>query len=170
MKLVDEEDDATLGLGDVFKDRLQAFLEFAAKLRAGDERAHVERDDLAILEALGNVARDNPLREALDDGGLADAGFADENGVVLGPSAEHLNDATDFGVAADDGVHLAQSSDLDEVATVFFERLVLVVGVLGVHALSSTNLLERLEDVLLVDSDRFEEPLCLSFHLGQGQQ
>jgi hypothetical protein len=69
--------------------------------------AQVERDDALVLEALGDVAGDDALGEALDDGGLADAGLADEHRVVLGAARKHLDHPADLGVAADDRVQLA---------------------------------------------------------------
>src|SRR5690606_41349458 len=62
--------------------------------------------DLALAR-VGDIARDDALGETLDDGGLADAGFADQHGVVLGAAREHLADPADLGVAADDWVELA---------------------------------------------------------------
>ena len=52
VELVDEEDDLALRVGDFLEHGLQPLLELAAILRAGDERAHVERDDLLVLQAL----------------------------------------------------------------------------------------------------------------------
>ena len=86
---------------------LQALLELAAILGAGDQRAHVERQQLLVLEALGHVALDDALRQAFGDGGLADAGLADQDGIVLGAAGEHLDGAADLLVAADDGIDLA---------------------------------------------------------------
>ena len=71
------------GVGNFLQHGLQAFLELAAVLGSRDERAHVERDDLLVLETLRDVLPDDALREALDNSGLADAWFADENGIVL---------------------------------------------------------------------------------------
>ena len=45
--------------------------------------------------------------EALDDRRLADARLADQHRVVLGAPAEHLDDAADLLVTADDRVDLA---------------------------------------------------------------
>ena len=87
VQLVHEQDDLALGVGDLLQDRLQALLELAAVLRAGQQGADVEADDLAVAQALGDVAADDALREALDDGGLADAGLADQDGVVLRAAA-----------------------------------------------------------------------------------
>src|SRR5690606_11546440 len=64
--------------------------------------------------------------ETLDDGGLADAGFADQHGVVLGAAREHLADPADLGVAADDWVELAGARDLGEVHAVLLECGLLV--------------------------------------------
>ncbi len=51
VELVDEEDDLAGGIGDFLEDRLQPLLELAAVLCAGDERTHVEGDDLLVLQA-----------------------------------------------------------------------------------------------------------------------
>src|SRR3990172_1825410 len=82
MELVDEEDDVA-ALHDLLHHLLQALLELAAVLRAGDERREVERVDLLALEELGHLVSGDAGGEALDDGGLTDAGLADEDGVVL---------------------------------------------------------------------------------------
>ena len=50
--LVDEQDDAALGRRDLVEHRLQPLLELAAIFRAGDQRAHVERQQLLVLAAI----------------------------------------------------------------------------------------------------------------------
>ena len=120
------------GVGDLLEHGLEALLELAAVLRAGDERAHVERDDPLVLEAFGHVAADDAAGQAFDDGGLADAGLADEHRVVLRAARQHLDDAADLLVAADDRIELALARQLGQVAAVALERLVLAFGVLVV--------------------------------------
>ena len=83
VQLVDEEDDPALRGLDLVQHGLQPLLELASVLRAGEERADVERPDALALEAFGDVAGDDALREPFDDRGLADAGVADQDGVVL---------------------------------------------------------------------------------------
>ena len=83
VQLVDEQDDLALGVLDLLEHGLEALLELAAVLGAGDERAQVERHDALVLEALGHVAAHDALGEALDDGRLADARLADEHGLFL---------------------------------------------------------------------------------------
>ena len=63
----------------------------------------------------GHVAGDDPVREALGDRGLADAGLADQGRVVLRLAAEDLDDPLDLLLAADHGVELVRAGGLGEV-------------------------------------------------------
>jgi hypothetical protein len=113
VQLVDEQDDLPFGRGDLLQHGLQALLELAAVLRAGDHERPRSSDMTAlVLQALGHVAGDDALGEPLDDGGLADAGLADEHRVVLGAPRQHLHDAADLLVAADHRVELAARAGL----------------------------------------------------------
>src|SRR5439155_11280948 len=123
VQLVHEEDDLAAGVLDLLQHGLEALLELAPVLRAGEQRADVERDDAAVAQRLGHVAGDDALGEALDDRRLADAGLADEHGVVLGAAAEDLDDAADLLVAADDRVELAVLGGEREVAAELLQRL-----------------------------------------------
>ena len=98
---------------------------------------------------LRDVAVDDALGEPLDDGGLADAGLADEHRVVLRAPAQHLDDAADLGVAADDRVELAAAGAVGEVDAVLLERLVGRLGVLrGDAAHAAAHLGERVDERL----------------------
>ena len=70
----------------------------------------------------GHVAGGDFLGQAFDDGGLADAGLAEQHRIVLGAAAENLDHALDLVLAADDRVHLAFAGDLGQVAAEGFER------------------------------------------------
>ena len=105
--LVDEGDDLAVAALDLVEHGTQPLLELAAVLRAGHHRPEVERDQRLVAQRVGHVAGHDALGEALDHGGLADAGLADEHRVVLGPPGQHLHDPADLGVPADDRVELA---------------------------------------------------------------
>ncbi len=122
VQLVDEEDDVA-ALGDLLHHLLEALLELAAVLRARDQGREVERVDLLVLEQLRHLAVGDALREALDDGGLADARLAHQHGVVLGAAREDLHHALDLGLAADDRVELGLGGKLREVAPELVEQL-----------------------------------------------
>jgi hypothetical protein len=102
VQLVDEQD--RVAVGRVLERLLQALLELAAELGAGDHPAQVERDQAGAVERLGDVLVVDAERQAFGDGGLADAGLADQHGVVLAPAGEDLDRLGDLIVAADDRV------------------------------------------------------------------
>ena len=167
--LVDEEDDASVRGADLVQHRLQALLELAAVLRAGHQGGQVEREDGAVLESFRHVAAHDALREPLDDGGLADARLADEDGVVLRLAAEDADDVADLRVAADDGVQLAGARELDEVRAVFLQRLVLALGIVRRHALVAAHRAQRQEEALLVDARVAQQPRARAFGPQHGQ-
>jgi hypothetical protein len=90
--------------------RLQALLELAAELGAGDQRAHVQRQHALAAQAFRHFVVDDALRQTFDDGGLAHAGLADQHRIVLGAALQHLDGAADFLVATDHRVELAACS------------------------------------------------------------
>jgi Protein of unknown function (DUF3170). len=142
-----------LGLADLLEHRFEAILELAPVLGPGDQRADVERDHAPVAQRLGHVAGDDPLRESFRDGGLAGAGLADQDGVVLGAAREHLDDAADLVVAPDDRVELALLGGLGQVAAELLERLVLVLGVLVGDAVGAAYAGDRLGDLVPRRSD-----------------
>ena len=114
VQLIDEQD-RVVGVAQLLDDLLEALLELAAVLGAGDERADVERQDALVEQRLGDVARDDPMGQALGDRRLADAGLADQRRVVLGPAGQDLDDPLDLLLAADDRVELAGARGVGEV-------------------------------------------------------
>jgi len=89
-------------------------------------------------------------RQPFGDRGLADAGIADEQRVVLLTAAQHLDGAADFGIPADQRIDLAVARLLVEVHAVIVERVALLLGLLAGFLLG-----------LLVDAPgrpRFGEP------------
>src|SRR5262249_57824871 len=102
--LVNEPDGAGIRL-DLLDHRLETFLEVAAIARPGEQRSHVELEYRAVLEDLGHLAADDLAGQPLDDGGLADARIADEQGIVLLPPTQHLDGAPDLRFAPDERIN-----------------------------------------------------------------
>ena len=152
VQLVDEEDHLAVGGRDVAEHGLQPLLELAAVLGAGEQRAEVERPHALALEALGHVALDDALGEALHDRGLADARLADQDGVVLGAAREHLDHAAHLVVAADHRVELARLGERRQIAPELGERAVALLGVGGRGRLAAAQILQRREQRRLRDA------------------
>ena len=87
VQLVDEQDDLAVRFLDFLEHGFEPVFELAAIFCAGEHGAQVERDDALVAQALGHVAGDDAAGEALDDGGFAHAGLADEHGIVFGAAA-----------------------------------------------------------------------------------
>ncbi len=133
VELVDEKDDVA-ALGDLFHHLLQPLLELAAVLRTGDQGGQVERVDLLVLEQLGDFALVDAGGQALDHGGLADAGLTQQHRVVLGAAGEDLHDPLDLGLATDHRVELALLGQLGQVAAELVEQLRRLFALAGTRA------------------------------------
>jgi hypothetical protein len=143
VQLVDEQHDVALAVLDLLQQRLEPLLELAAVLGTGDQGAEVEGQEPPVAQGLGHIAVDDALRQALRDRGLADAGLADQDGVVLGPARQHLDDAADLLVAADHRVELARARGLGEVAGVLLQRVVALLGAGAVRGAALAHLVDR---------------------------
>ena len=115
VQFVDEKNDI-LGPANFVHHRLNGLLELAAVLGACNHQSEVQSDDALIAEEFGNIAFGDFLSQTFDNGGLAHACLAEQHRVVLGPAAEDLNDALDFALPTNDGIHFAFAGDFGEVA------------------------------------------------------
>src|SRR6187401_1041939 len=112
MHFVDEQDDAPVRRRHLLEHGLEPLFELAAIFRAGDERAHVERNNALVLETLGDIAANDPAGQTFDNRRLAHARFADEYWIVFRSTREDLDHAPDFLVSADDRIELALSREI----------------------------------------------------------
>ena len=143
--LVDEDDDLAGRRRDLLKHGLQPLLELAAILGARHHGAEVERHQALVLQAFRHVALDDALGQTFHDGGLADAGLADQDGVVLGAPGQNLDGAPDFLVTADHRVELAFARRFGQVAGVLLQG---VVALLGRSAVGGAALADRVDRLI----------------------
>ena len=136
--LVDEQDGARIIL-ELLDDLLQPLLEIAAIARAGEQRAHVEREDGGVGQHVRHVALDDALGQALGDRRLADAGIADIERVVLGAAAQHLDGAVDLGLAADQRIDLARLGLVVEVDAIGRQRVLLLLLLAALFGLAAAR-------------------------------
>ncbi len=166
VQLVDEQDDLPVRAGDLLQHGLETVLELAAILGAGHHRTEIQRNDTLVLEALRDVTRCDALRQPLDDGCLANARFADEHRIVLGPAAEHLDHPADLFVTADDWVELAPACLVRQVTPVFLERLILVLGIRIRHALRTPHRFQGRVDPVSGGTGLTQKGRCFALRLG----
>src|SRR4029453_17311559 len=118
-----DEEDGILALLDCRHERLEARLEVAAVLRAGEQRAEVEGEDLRVAQVVRHLAVTDALREALRQRRLPDAALTHEDRVVLAPPREHVHRALELGLAPDQRIELPRSRQLREVRGERLERV-----------------------------------------------
>ena len=167
VQLVYEEDDAAVRVLDLLEHGLEAVLKLAAVLGAGHEGGHVELHDVLVADGGRDVAVDDTLGQALDDGGLTHTGLADEHGVVLGAAGEDLDGATNLLHAADHRIELALAREVGDVAPVLLERLELGLGILAGNVLAGAQLLVGLAHALAGDTGGLEDGACLVLAVGE---
>ncbi len=170
VQLVDEQDDLAFLLRQILQHGLQPLFEFAAEFRAGDQRAHVEREDLLVLETLGHFAVDDALREAFDDRRLAHAGLADQHRIVLRAALEDLDRATDLVVATDDRIELAARRALGEIDGVFRQRFAALFRVRIVDGLAAAHFVDGLLELRLRRAGAFEDAAELTAVVERGER
>ena len=118
---VDEQDGAGL-FAQGADHPLEPLLEVAAELGAGEQRAEVEADDAGVAERRRHLAVRDAQRDPFHDGGLADAGVADQHGAVLLAPAEDLQGAFGFPAASDQGVDGAGGGAFGEIGGVALQE------------------------------------------------
>src|SRR6202035_1170681 len=134
--------------------RLEPLLELAAVFAAGKQGAEVERQQFLVFEALRHIAIDDALRQAFDDRSLADPRLADQYGIVLGAAREDLDRAADLLVTADDRVELAFACRFGQVASVFLQRVITLLGRRAVGLAALADAFDRPIEALRVDPRR----------------
>ncbi|CAB4651126.1 unannotated protein [freshwater metagenome] len=118
VKLIDEGDDLALGVVDFFENRLQALFKLTPVFSTRNDCRHIERNQLLSLQGISDIASNDALSQSLDDGGLTNTWFTNEDGIVLGPPGQHLRHATDFLVTSNHGVQFSLAGNIGEIETV----------------------------------------------------
>ena len=77
VQLVNEKDDFAIGALDFFDCAFQPLLKLAAEATASQHAAQIQAQDAFAQQQVRHVVGGDLLRQAFDDGGFADAGFAD---------------------------------------------------------------------------------------------
>ncbi len=170
MQLIDEENDAPFVLRHFLQHRLQALLELAAVFGASQQAGHVEDQHLLALQRFRHFLVDDALRQAFDNGRLADARLTDQHRVVLGAPLQNLDGAADFVVATDHRVELALGGALGQVDAVFLQRFTLPFGLLRIDALPATDGHDRRFQRLATQAMLFGETTGLVLVVAQGEQ
>ena len=168
--LIDEQDHLAFRLRDFLQHGFQPLLELATELRAGNQRAHVERHQALLFQAVGHIAIDDAQRKSFRNRGLAHARLADQHRIVLRPARQHLDAPPDFLIAPDHRIKLARARRLGEIARILLQRLVLFLGRRGVRRAPLAQLGDGLDQRAGRRPGGVQRVGRLVLHLGRRQQ
>ena len=104
MQFIDEQHHPGIGIARFRKHGAQTLLELPPELRSRNQGPHIKGHEMQTLQRLRHFAGHNPLGQQLGDGGLADAWSADQHRIVLATTGQHLDQASDLRVAANDRI------------------------------------------------------------------
>ena len=135
---------------------LEALLEVAAELGAGEQGAEIEADDAGVAECRRDRALGDAQRDPFHDGGLADAGVADQHGAVLVAPAQDLQGTVDLIFAPDQGIDGAVGGARGEIGSVALQQLRGAGATRRGAALCGTRAAIRRGHLRAVVRDRFQ--------------
>ena len=95
---------------------------------------------MLALEAFGHIAGHDALGQPLHHGGLTHSGLANQHGVVLGASREHLAHPSNLGVPTNHGIEFAVLGAFGEVDAELLERALRFFLLLWVHFYSPDSM------------------------------
>src|SRR5215472_7822051 len=90
MQLVDEENDLSLRILDLFQDSLKPIFKLPTIFGAREHGAQIKRYHPLILQDFRDVARNDPLSKSLHNRSLAHSRFADQYRVVFRAARKYL--------------------------------------------------------------------------------
>ena len=100
---------------------LEAVFEFALDSGPGLQQRQVQSPHGDVLQHRRHVALGDAQGEAFHHGGLADTGFADQDGVVLAAAGQDIDHLADLEIARQHRVHFALAGVLGQVDGVLIE-------------------------------------------------
>ncbi len=121
--LIDKQDDFAGAVHHFLHHAFQALLKLALVLGARDERAHIQGIDGFAFQVFRDVPVHDFLGDALRNGGLAHAGLAHQDGVILGSAAQDLQHATNLFVPPDHRIQLPLCGHLVQIHRKLVQKL-----------------------------------------------
>ena len=115
MYFIDEQDYLAVAVHHFLDYAFEAFLKLSLILRSCYECTKVKGIYLSALEVLRHVSVDYLLGDSFRNGCLTDSRFSYKNGIVLGPSAEYLQNPSYLFVPSDHRIELSLCCPLIEI-------------------------------------------------------
>ena len=166
---INEQDDLAFGRLYFIEHAFQTLFKFAAIFGASNQRPHVERHQGAVFQRVGHIAIGNAQRQTFGNCRFANAGFANQHWVILGPAGENLDVAANFLIATNNGVQLAVMGSLGQIAGELLQRVISVLGRGRIGGLALAQFVNRSIQRLSLEA-RFGQRLASLSRARQGER
>ena len=127
MDLVDEEDGVRV-VRQLFEHSLQPLLKVTAVFGSGQQGAHVKGVNIGLSKDFRHIVIDDSTCQTFSNRRFSDAGFANQQRVVLAPATQCLDHTFQFQFAPDQGVNAPLRCECIEVDGVVFQRPGVLLG------------------------------------------
>ena len=77
MDFIDKQDDAAFGFDYFIDNRFQTFFKFTFVFGSGNQCAHIQWEDLFVLQVVGYITSDDTVCQAFNKGGLTGTRLTD---------------------------------------------------------------------------------------------
>ena len=124
VQLINKQNDLSVAILHIIQYGFQTFLKFTSVFCAGYQCAHIQCEDLLVLQSLRYITFYNTLCQSFHHGGLTNTGFTDQYRVILRLTGQNTHHITDLAVSSDDGIQLLVSRFLHQILTVFFQCII----------------------------------------------
>ena len=101
MDFIDNQNDIA-ALLDLPDQALHTAFKLAPELGTGNQSGQVQQEHLFVPQFVGDFTGSNPLGKTFGNGGFANAGLANQAGIVLLPAVQNLNHPLRLHIPADD--------------------------------------------------------------------
>ena len=122
VQFIDEQHHSSLWITHLLQHLSQALLELPAKFGASDQSTHIQSHKPQSLKRFRHFTGNDALGQQLGDGRLAHTGRSDQNRIVLTSPREHLDQAADLAITADDRIQEALRRGGSEVTGITIQR------------------------------------------------
>ncbi len=161
VQFIYEKNDLSVAVLHIIQHRLQTFLKLAAVFRAGNQRAHIQRENLLVFEPLRHVSSDDTLRKSFRHRGFTDTGLADEHRIVFRLAGQDTDHVADLIVSADDRIKLLASGFFHQILSVLLQRVISRLRIVGSYPLVPPHRRQSLQETFLRNAELPEDLLDL---------
>ena len=139
MQLIDKENNLSIRILDIIKNRLQTLLKLTTIFRTCDQRSHIQSEKFLIFQSFRDISLHNTLRQTFDHSGLTNTRFTDQHRIVFRLTRKDSNHITDLLISSDNRIQFLLSCTLHHIISVLLKCIVRCFRIIRCHSLITAD-------------------------------